>query len=153
MVLFIGQAGPELLAECRTLNGCETGQAKLTQGYQLPAKFVIHTVGPIWQGGDHQEAELLQSCYRSSLELALAHPIQTLAFPAISCGVYGYPINQAVQIALQTTLDVLQKQNQIQVVIFACLVIPCIRPILGQPRTLGSISVKGSDFHQPRTKL
>lgn len=94
-------AGPQLLAECRALNGCKTGQAKITGGYQLPAKYVIHTVGPVWQGGHAGEPALLASCYRESLALAIKQGIKTIAFPAISCGVYGYPPAQAVAIAVR----------------------------------------------------
>ena len=90
-------AGPELLAECRTLGGCPTGDARITAGYRLPARYVIHTVGPVWQGGDRGEAELLARCYRRVFELAVAHDISSLAFPAISCGVYGYPVEQAAR--------------------------------------------------------
>lgn len=95
-------AGPELLAECRTLNGCETGEAKITRGYRLPAKYVIHTVGPVWKGGGHGEAEHLAECYRNSLQLAADNGITSIAFPAISCGVYGYPLEQAARIAVNT---------------------------------------------------
>lgn len=113
-------AGPQLLAECRTLKGCKTGYVKLTKGYQLPAKYVIHTVGPIWRGGGANEAILLQACYQRSLELAIGNGIQAIAFPAISCGVYGYPIDQACQIAFETTLNFLQANQSITKVIFAC---------------------------------
>src|SRR6184192_4458355 len=100
-------AGPELLAECRTLGGCEPGKAKITRGYRLPARFVIHTVGPIWRGGKRDEARILANCYRNSLQLAVENEVKTIAFPAISCGAYGYPIEQAAQIALETTREFL----------------------------------------------
>jgi O-acetyl-ADP-ribose deacetylase (regulator of RNase III) len=95
-------AGPRLLAECRTLGGCPTGQAKITRGYGLPARYVIHTVGPIWQGGDHGEEALLAACYRNSLALAVERDLRTIAFPSISTGVYGFPIERAAPIALST---------------------------------------------------
>ena len=111
-------AGPELLVECRTLGGCEPGQAKITRGYHLPARFVIHTVGPIWHGGKHDEARTLADCYRNSLQLAVENEIKTIAFPAISCGAYGYPIEEAAHIALKTTREFLATTDEIQNVIF-----------------------------------
>src|SRR6188474_675833 len=93
-------AGPELLAECRTLGGCPTGEARITRGYRLPARFVIHTVGPVWDGGGYGEPELLASCYRGCFSLARANGVKSLAFPGISCGAYGYPIGAAAQIAV-----------------------------------------------------
>lgn len=102
-------AGPQLLAECRTLRGCDTGQAKITGGYQLPARHVIHTVGPQWQGGTANEAFLLASCYRNSLRIAHQHSIKSLAFPAISCGAYGYPIEMAASIAVDTLCEELKE--------------------------------------------
>jgi O-acetyl-ADP-ribose deacetylase (regulator of RNase III) len=111
-------AGAELLAECRTLGGCEPGQAKITSAYRLPARFVIHTVGPIWSGGKHDEARTLANCYRNSLKLAVENEIRTIAFPAISCGAYGYPIEESAHIALKTTRDFLATSDEIQKVIF-----------------------------------
>ena len=111
-------AGPELLAECRTLGGCPTGQARITKGYRLPARHVIHTVGPIWRGGSHGEPDLLASCYRESLKLAIAHGVGSIAFPAISCGVYGYPIQAAARIAVAETTAVLRDEASIMCVVF-----------------------------------
>lgn len=112
-------AGPGLLAECRTLHGCKTGQAKITKGYRLPAKFVIHTVGPVWEGGSHGERELLVSAYRSSLELALGNKCETVAFPLISSGVFGYPKDQALKAAVDTIGDfLLQHDMTVYLVIF-----------------------------------
>ena len=111
-------AGPELLAECRTLGGCELGEARITRGYRLPARFVIHTVGPVWRDGKRGEAQTLANCYRNSLQLAAGNEIKTIAFPAISCGAYGYPIPEAAQISLKTTREFLAANDTIEQVIF-----------------------------------
>ncbi|MEK7731666.1 MAG: O-acetyl-ADP-ribose deacetylase [Planctomycetota bacterium] len=104
-------AGPQLLEDGRTLGGCRTGQAKITAGYRLPAKYVIHTVGPVWRGGGAGEADLLASCYRTSLELAEKHGCETVAFPAISCGVYGYPLAEAARVSVATVRDYLSAHS------------------------------------------
>ena len=111
-------AGPELLAECRTLGGCEPGETRITRGYRLPAQFVIHAVGPIWHGGKHGEPETLANCHRNSLQLATENRISMIGFPAISCGAYGYPIQEAAQIALETTREFLASEENINKVIF-----------------------------------
>jgi len=110
-------AGAELLAECRTLGGCRPGEAKITRGYHLPTRFVIHTVGPVWRGGKHHEPEILANCYRNSLQLAVENEIKTIAFPAISCGAYGYPIPEAAQVAFKTARDFLATDDSIDKVI------------------------------------
>ncbi len=113
-------AGSELLQECRTLGGCPTGKARLTRGYKLPAKYVIHTVGPIWHGGKQGEAKLLASCYRESLSVAAAQNLASIAFPCISTGVYGYPPEQAAEVAVAAVREFLQSARSLQEVIFCC---------------------------------
>jgi O-acetyl-ADP-ribose deacetylase (regulator of RNase III) len=113
-------AGPELLAECHTLGGCPTGEARITQAYRLPARYVIHAVGPRYRDGRHGEPDQLAGCYRNSLDLAVAHDVKTSAFPAISCGIYGYPIPDAARIAIDTVTDFLAAEESIQQVMFAC---------------------------------
>lgn len=117
-------AGPELLAYCRTLNGCPTGDAKISPGFKLPAQYVIHTVGPVWHGGNQGEPELLASCYRNSIQLAVDNDINSIAFPAISTGVYGYPIEQATEIAISSVIDSVKQAAQsgsvIKEVVFCC---------------------------------
>ena len=113
-------AGPRLSEECRTLGGCPTGQARITKGYNLPAKWVIHTVGPVWRGGGKGEDELLASCYRTSLELAVEKGVRTIAFPAISTGAYGFPIERATAIAVSEVRSFLEKNSSLEKVIFVC---------------------------------
>jgi O-acetyl-ADP-ribose deacetylase (regulator of RNase III) len=113
-------AGPELLDECLKLGGCPTGEARITGAYRLPARYVIHAVGPVWQGGDHGEDRLLASCYRNSIRLAEEHQLSSIAFPAISCGIYGYPLDAAASIALESTLLALGDCRSLQQVVFAC---------------------------------
>lgn len=120
-------AGAKLLEECRSLGGCPTGQAKITQGYNLPAKYVIHTVGPVWQGGRRDESNLLASCYVSSLELAVKNRIKTIAFPAISCGVYGYPVEEAAKIAIASVLEFVKQRDFLEKVLFVCFGDPVYR--------------------------
>jgi O-acetyl-ADP-ribose deacetylase len=113
-------AGPDLVMECRQLHGCKTGDAKLTKGYRLPARYVIHTVGPVWQDGRHGEPELLASCYRRSLEIALEHRLVTIAFPSISTGIYGFPIERAAPIAVRTVRESTRDADTLEAVTFCC---------------------------------
>ena len=113
-------AGPELQHECRLLDGCKVGEAKITRGYRLPAKFIVHTVGPVWRGGTRGEPELLASCYRNSLQVAADKGAHTIAFPCISTGVYGYPVELAARVAVDTVNSVLPKLDSISEVIFCC---------------------------------
>lgn len=113
-------AGPQLLQECATLGGCPTGQAKITKGYNLPAKYVIHTVGPVWRDGHHGEDELLASCYRTSLQLALQHGLRTVAFPGISTGAYRFPLERATKIAVHEVQSFLEHHPDLEKVVFVC---------------------------------
>ena len=113
-------AGPNLLAECKTLGGCPTGQARISKGYDLPARYVIHTVGPVWRGGQRGEEALLASCYRECYRLAVRHPINSIALPAISCGAYGYPVDQACAIAMRETAAFFASSGKALQVTFAC---------------------------------
>lgn len=113
-------AGPKLHEECKTLGGCPTGQAKMTSAYNLPAKYIIHAVGPVWRGGAKGEMQLLASCYSTSLDLAAKNGVKTIAFPAISCGVYGYPVSQASMIAVKETANFLELHESIETVYFVC---------------------------------
>ncbi len=129
-------AGPELLAECRALGGCPTGEARLTGGYKLLDRHVIHAVGPVWQGGGHGEAELLASCYRESLKIAVDNQVRTMAFPAISCGVYAYPVDQATIIAIQQIRQFPYPPGTIERIYFCCFedeVVSAYRRSLAQP--------------------
>lgn len=113
-------AGPDLLAECRTIGGCPTGEARITKGYDLPSKFIIHTVGPVWKGGDHREPELLASCYRNSLKLAFEKGVLSLSFPSISTGVFGFPFMKACRISLTEIQSFLQKNSKMKEVLLIC---------------------------------
>lgn len=113
-------AGPKLLDECRTLDGCNTGEAKITKGYNLPAKYVIHTPGPIWRGGNYGEHQLLKSCYENSLSLAVKNNCQSVGFSAISTGVYGFPLQEATSIAVTTTLNFLNLNDSLSLIFFSC---------------------------------
>jgi O-acetyl-ADP-ribose deacetylase (regulator of RNase III) len=113
-------AGPELLEECRTLHGCPTGEAKITRGYRLPARWVIHTVGPVWRGGGDFEDELLANCYRRSLEVAVQNQVRSVAFPAVSTGIYGFPLERATRIAVREARAFLKKNPTLEKVVFVC---------------------------------
>ena len=119
-------AGPELVHACRIIGGCKTGQAVITPGYKLPARYVIHTVGPVWRGGDHDEPELLAACYRNSLTIAEARELSSIAFPCISCGVYGYPPEEATDVALAAVRSLLPRLTSLREIIFCCFSEPLL---------------------------
>lgn len=128
-------AGPELVAECKTLNGCKTGQAKITKGYALPCRYVIHTVGPVWRDGRQGEAALLESCYRECMRLAHTYHLHSIAFPAISCGIYGYPLEQAAALAVATVRECLPACPDLEKVYFVCFdsaVLRAYQKLLGE---------------------
>ena len=131
-------AGPALLEECRTLNGCAIGEARITNGYRLPARWVIHTVGPVWRGGRNQEDELLARCYRNSLALAVQHDVRTIAFPSISTGAYGFPLERATRIAVSEVRRFLETDDSIKKVIFVCFGEQAYRTYLDVVRELNS---------------
>ncbi len=139
-------AGPELLAECRTLGGCPTGQARLTKGYRLPARHVIHTVGPVWSGGGRGEEELLASCYRQSLALAATHHLRTIAFPSISTGAYGFPMDRAARIAVRECLTFLAKHAN-----FERITLVCFGPAAMQCHQQAMIEAAGQPAVNPQT--
>ena len=133
-------AGPGLMEECSRIGGCDTGSAKITGAYDLPARYVIHAVGPIWRGGRYNEHELLASCYRRSMELAVEHGSRTIAFPAISCGIYGYPLLAAAEIAVQEVADYLATDNSLERVLLVCFdseVFGCYQRLYGDLRRRG----------------
>lgn len=139
-------AGSGLLEECRRLGGCATGDAKVTAGHRLPARFVIHTVGPVWQGGNHGEAELLASCYRRCLEIAVQHGLTSIAFPSISTGAYGYPLEAATEIAVATVLEMTRSPGPIEKVVFCCFsdhAAQTYRGALARRRTPGPMALPG----------
>ncbi|MHB8828934.1 MAG: O-acetyl-ADP-ribose deacetylase [Syntrophales bacterium] len=140
-------AGPELLQECRLLGGCKTGQAKLTRGYKLPARYVIHTVGPVWQGGTTGEPGLLASCYAECLRIAKEKQIKTIAFPAISCGIYGYPVEQAVRVAVKTVAEFLKTDDTLERVIFTCFNEQILAAYKKRLKELGR---GGDEFHEEK---
>ncbi|MGE5792322.1 MAG: O-acetyl-ADP-ribose deacetylase [Bacteroidota bacterium] len=130
-------AGPELIAECRKLGGCKTGDAKITRGYNLPARHVIHAVGPVWRGGDQGEPALLAACYRRSLALAAEHDCRSIAFPAISCGIYGYPMAAGAKIAVRETSVFLEQHPSIDRVVFALFDEAALKTYEGEIARLG----------------
>jgi O-acetyl-ADP-ribose deacetylase (regulator of RNase III) len=137
-------AGPDLVHECRLLGGCKTGEAKLTEGYRLVARHIIHTVGPVWRGGLTGEPALLAACYRNSLTLAAKHHLRTIAFPAISCGIYGYPADLAAAVALGQTVEFLARDQTIEMVFFACLPGEVHKAYLAAIADLGSVEPQRS---------